>query len=242
MSATKNNQKPVDEVGIIGQMYEERKPNKSGVQRVGVLESREKKFKTLMMRDREGKTFNITYATFKSNWRKYQGEEVIQTSTQIEEKKAEEKKEVAEAKKEVKKEKVAKPTAEERVKEVRALRRLVEESAKSSTVELDTRVLSKGGIIIKAKGKKRTLVEVWVPSSLPDVYSFRMREDVDKYIETDVKREYLPKDVACVRYRPKREDFESFMSVIVSAIEKFVEDTGFLNKDKNEKTEEKENE
>ena len=233
--ATKNNQKPANEVGVIGQMYENRKTKKAGV-----LESRDEKFKTLMMRDNDGKAFNINFSTFRSDWRKYQGEEVIQTSTQIEEQKAEEKKEVTEAKKEVKKEKPATMSTEEKVKAVKAVRKLLDEAIKASSVELETKTLSNGGTVIKAKGKKRTLVEVWLPNKFPDVYSFRMREDLDKFVETSEKREFLEKDVNCVRYRPKKDDFESFIKVIITAIEKFVEETDFLNKEKNEKNEEKE--
>ena len=76
-----------NEVGVIGQMYEDRKTG-----RVGVLEERNTKFKSLMFRDTEGATFNIVYSTFRSNWRKYQGDKVIKTSTQVEEEKVETKK------------------------------------------------------------------------------------------------------------------------------------------------------
>jgi hypothetical protein len=66
--------------GVIGQMYQNRKrPDE-----IGVLESRDEKYKTLMFRDNEGKHFNIQYSTFRSNWRKYQGDAVIETSSQKE--------------------------------------------------------------------------------------------------------------------------------------------------------------
>ena len=68
-----------NEVGTIGQMYEDRKSGK-----LGVLESREEKYKTLMLRGEDGKTFSIQYSTFRSNWRKYQGDKLIQTSSQTE--------------------------------------------------------------------------------------------------------------------------------------------------------------
>lgn len=92
--------------GIIGQMYENRrKPGE-----FGVLESRDEKYKTLMFRDSEGKSFAIAYSSFRSNWRKYTGDEVVETSTQKQEeaKKEEQKLEVAkENLKEPKKGKIA---------------------------------------------------------------------------------------------------------------------------------------
>jgi hypothetical protein len=153
--STKNNQKPVNEVGVIGQMYENRKTKK-----VGVLESRDEKFKTLMMRDNDGKSFNINFSTFRSDWRKYQGEEVIQTSTQIEEQKAEEKKEVTEAKKEVKKEKSVKMSTEDKVKEVKALTTIIENRLKASNSVLKVSRKAQGGIVIRYN--KYTVFEAWV--------------------------------------------------------------------------------
>lgn len=228
----------VAEVGIIGQMYEERK---SG--RVGVLESREKKYKTLMFRDKDGKSFNITYSTFRSNWRKYQGEEVVQTSTQIEEKKAEEKKVVESADKELKKKRIA-TTAEDKVKRVRALRTLLESNIKDSKYTLEIKPLSTGGTIVKAKGSKRTIVEVWAPSSFPDIYSFRMRKDVAEFMQTDVEQEYLEGHINCIRYRPKVDNFDAFMQDIKDCIARFIEETGLLekNKKKNDKNDKNEKE
>ena len=105
------------EVGIIGQMYEDRKSGK-----VGVLESRDEKYKTLLMRDTEGKTFNIVFSTFRSNWRKYNGDKVIQTSTQVDEDKAKTKKTKKDAEKVVEsKSEVVKLTTEDKVKKLRAL-------------------------------------------------------------------------------------------------------------------------
>lgn len=85
------------EVGVIGQMYEDRK-----TKRRGVLESRDEKYKTLMFRDEKGGSFSIVYSTFRSNWRKCNGDApVIKTSTQKEEeKKVEAEKKAKAAKKE----------------------------------------------------------------------------------------------------------------------------------------------
>lgn len=162
----------VNEPGIIGQMYEDRKSKKRGV-----LESRESKYKTLMLRDDEGKSFNITYSTFKSNWRKYAGEDAIQTSTQIEETKAEEKKETAKAKKTVStsSEKSMKFTTEEKIKAVRATEKFIEERIKANNSTLELSRNSRGGIII---GHKRaTAFEVWVKYGI-DRYDIFFRDDI----------------------------------------------------------------
>ena len=90
--------------GVIGETYQDRKhPD-----RLGVLESRNEKFKTLMFRDKEGNTFNIQYSTFRSQWRKYQGDEVLQTSSQKEAEAQKEEIEVAQAKENLAEQKVKK--------------------------------------------------------------------------------------------------------------------------------------
>lgn len=73
------NKEKSKEIGVIGMTYENRKSKKRGV-----LESRDDKYMTLMMRDEDGKQFNITYGTFSSSWRQYKGDDVIETSTQVE--------------------------------------------------------------------------------------------------------------------------------------------------------------
>ena len=55
----------MSEVGIIGQIYEDRRTHKKGK-----LLERDEKYKTLLMESDDGKSFNITYGGFKSNWRK----------------------------------------------------------------------------------------------------------------------------------------------------------------------------
>ena len=69
-------------LGVVGQMYQNRKKPEE----VGVLESRDEKHKALFFRDADGKSFNVQYSTFRSYWRKYTGEEVVETSTQKEQK------------------------------------------------------------------------------------------------------------------------------------------------------------
>ena len=133
MATKTENKKPVNtEVGIIGQMYENRKSK-----RVGVLESREEKYKTLMLRDSEGKSFNITYSTFRSDWRKYNGEELIQTSTQVEEERTKEEKREEKSKKVVEsKQKSVRLAAEEKIKVIRATEDIVESRIKKSGADL----------------------------------------------------------------------------------------------------------
>ena len=55
----------VKSVGIIGQAYEDRTTGK-----VGILESRDDKCKTLMLIGDDGKGFNVSYSSFRSKWRK----------------------------------------------------------------------------------------------------------------------------------------------------------------------------
>lgn len=160
----------VNEPGIIGQMYEDRKSKKRGV-----LESREPKYKTLMLRDADGKSFNITYSTFKSNWRKYDGSEVVQTSAQVEETKTEEKKVAEKAKKEIAtpSEKSMKFTTEEKVKAVRATVKFIEDRIKANNSSLEVFRNSRGGIIV---GHKRaTSFEVWVKYGI-DRYDIFFRD------------------------------------------------------------------
>lgn len=59
----------MSEIGIIGQLYEDRRTKKQGK-----LLERDAKFKTLLMESSDGKSFNITYGGFKSNWRKVEEE------------------------------------------------------------------------------------------------------------------------------------------------------------------------
>ena len=72
----------VKSVGIIGQAYEDRTTGK-----VGVLESRDDKCKTLMLIGDDGKGFNVSYSSFRSKWRKHADEkEAVQNEVKQEEK------------------------------------------------------------------------------------------------------------------------------------------------------------
>ena len=223
--AVKTNTKPVNEVGIIGQMYEDRKTKK-----VGVLESREPKYKTLMLRDPEGKTFNITYSTFKSNWRKYTGDVVAQTSTQVEEKKEEVKKAETKKKVEAKKEienqtKEVKITTEQKVKAVRALDDILTAMIEKKGYDLKTLRTSKGGLILRYK--KKSLIEVWLVHKL-NVYSLRMTEAIDAYMKNvDTTREIIPnekKNNVRRRFPMTNEALESVMDKVLDGLNEYVKD------------------
>ncbi len=59
---------------IIGQKYEDRTTSK-----IGTVESRDEKYKTLSMVAEDGSTFSITEASFRSKWRKYKGDDADAT-------------------------------------------------------------------------------------------------------------------------------------------------------------------
>ena len=152
MSKEKNETK----VGIIGQMYEDRKTGK-----IGVLEERQEKYRTLMLRDKEGKSFNITYSTFKSNWRKYQGKEVIQTSAQKDDIKQEEKKKVREHEQKVQKAKKElseigdkpKLSREDKLKALMALKDVVKDVVEKKIPNSRVTHTMRGGVKVYYKRK-----------------------------------------------------------------------------------------
>jgi hypothetical protein len=61
----KENQTMSDKIGVIGQKYEDRKSKKSGV-----LIKRDVENKKLSFLDDKAEPFHVTFAAFKSNWRK----------------------------------------------------------------------------------------------------------------------------------------------------------------------------
>lgn len=221
-----------NEVGIIGQMYEERKTGK-----VGVLESREVKYKTLMMRDKDGKTFNITFSTFRSNWRKYQGEEVIQTSTQVEEQKVADERKKASDKKTVKTESTEiKLTTEEKVKRLRALSDTVSSAIIDKGLELKVDRSAKGAINVRYK--KTSVLQIWDVYKLGK-YSFRTREMVDKYVKLNESKEVLGDGGNNIRYRVTYDKFDNTLAEMLNAIAKFIDERKSNEKTKKEKQEEK---
>lgn len=62
---------------IIGQKYEDRTTGK-----IGTVESRDEKYKTLSMVAEDGSTFSITEASFRSKWRKYKGDDADATTNE----------------------------------------------------------------------------------------------------------------------------------------------------------------
>ena len=220
----------MSEIGVIGQMYENRANHK-----LGVLESRDEKYKTLLMRDKDGVSFNITFSTFRSNWRKYEGEELILTSEQSAEIKLEKENELTDAKREMSKstETTIKFDKQERIEAINAVRVVVANAIADFKYPLELVALTRGGTVVKCKGKRRTLFEIWLPLRYPDVYSFRMREDLDKFVELDEEREYLEKDINCIRYRPKRERFNEVLSIVLNAVEQFLDSQNVVD-EKNE--------
>lgn len=205
--------KPVNEVGIIGQMYENRKTKK-----VGVLESREEKYKTLMLRDTEGKSFNITYSTFKSDWRKYQGTEVAETSTQVEEKKTEQKEEVKQAKKEVK-EKSSKVSMsrEDKVKAVHAVKQIVSDAVTAKIPEMRVDTCTKGGV--KLHFKHKLLMEVWVRYN-ENKYTFCANDALAEKISPTSDIEVAKNDnwTLKTKYRFAQDKIDAIMPMFVDAL------------------------
>ena len=149
--------------GKIGQMYQNRKTSK-----VYVLESFEPKFKTVMLRDTDGKSINAGYSTFRSSYRQYKnkdGEEEIkiETSYQVEEKKMAEKKLEKDADKVLKKKGRQPKVTEEEKKEIfdSLLVKIQGETKQYADISgIAPYVLKKGGIVLKWRPRK-ALCEFW---------------------------------------------------------------------------------
>lgn len=196
---------------FVGTMYENRKTHKTGV-----CESYDEKYKTLLMRDAEGNSFNITLPTFKSLWRKYKGEETIQTSTQVtaerEQKEAEEKK--ATVKKEtVEKKKVGpKKKSPEFIAKVKdAVTSLISDPYKVITT-------TRGGI--KIKRNRRIMFELWAHGS-NETISFLV--DDETYKATDYTIEgYEPKYEFHSTYKVPHE-FEISLDYLKFFVDKTIE-------------------
>lgn len=223
-----------NEPGIIGQMYEDRKSHK-----IGVLESRNSKYKTLMMRAEDGSSFNITFATFRSNWRKYNGETVVQTSTQVEEQATEEKKREENDKQIVEsKSENVKITTEQKVKIVRALSNLISDRITNDKIKVFR--TSKGAITVCYRRYK--LFEVWVKFNT-DMYDFVVRDDVfefgkDKLVklaeqtksETVYKEKWEMKNMFSVKSNNGNSD--KFIDTLIEISSNYVDSN--INADKKE--------
>lgn len=228
----------VVEVGVIGQTYEDRK---SG--RKGVLESREEKFKTLMMKDDEGKTFNITFSTFRSNWRKYQGEDVVLTSEQKEEKqeteKAEKQKKVDKAKRVLKEvnEAVSVPKVD-KTKAESALKDIIETAVRESTFpELKVNKNSRGGV--KVYYKNKLLMGAYV-RPIESKYTFDTSTDIANMIDVgDIEVEKIVHEEwrISTKFRFNEAHLDDMLKIFLEAIIKYTNEN-YVKNEKNEKTEE----
>lgn len=156
MADTKNTK---TEVGIIGQTYQNRKTKK-----IGTLESRNEKCKTLCMVDPDGKTFNIVYSTFKSDWRKHGDDATTTKSTETkkpEVKDAPAKNTKTEENKSETKARGRKSTvsAEEKVKTLMSTKSILESAVSKSKLPVSVKQLSKGGLVVKHN--RHTVFEIW---------------------------------------------------------------------------------
>lgn len=201
-----------NEVGIIGQMYEHRTNHK-----IGVLESRDKKFKTLLMRDKEGNSFNINVSTFKSSWRKYAGSEIIETSTQKEEKKSQKKEQADKAKKVVEKtSKQPQMSQQDKVKIVHAYRDMVNNAlAENNESELEPKITYKGAI--KMRYRRKVFLEIWRVTNGIDVY---VTDELANMIEVsdDITVKVKPEWTLHTRYSVAQDKAEMLIQIVVKAL------------------------
>ena len=93
----------MSEIGIVGHIYEDRRTKKKGK-----LIERDEKYKTLLLETSDGKSFNVSYGGFKSNWRSV--DEHVET--------VEEAMEEIEIPEQPKKEKVEKPVKKRKEREL----------------------------------------------------------------------------------------------------------------------------
>lgn len=199
-----------NEIGIIGQMYQNRKNKK-----VGVIESRNDKYKTLMMRDPDGNSFSIVYSTFKSDWRTYSGDEVAETSTQVEEKKEKVKKAEKKLEKPAKKEKISK---EDKVEATGALYELVSSLVEKSNSGLSVKLNSIGGVNVK-KGHK-TICGTWV-SDVPGIYSLYTNMEIE-FSEKVGDVEFTHNDKWTLKNRHRMKNIKQAVNEV---LQKYISDT-----------------
>ena len=163
-----------DGPGTVGQIYENRRTHQ-----IGVLESREEKYKTLLMRGESGESFNINYSTFRSTWRKYSGDKVIQTSSQVTKAEEEKNEKVKKAESVVKAEK-PQMTSEERGKFISSAKEVVQNTVSEYDDTLAVKMKSKGGIVVK--DGRSSIFEVW-PKHKKGTYEFAISESLWDAVE-----------------------------------------------------------
>lgn len=229
--ATKTNAK---EIGTIGQMYEHRKTHQSGV-----LESRDEKFKTLMFRDKDGKSFTVTYSTFHSAWRKYAGEEPIQTSTQKEEEKSQ-KKEKADKAEKVIEETAKKPklSQADKVKSVHALKDIIENAFAEKSVDIPLKITYSGGI--KMRFNRHLIMEAWVRYA-EEKYTFCTNEELAEKLKPlmpeYVEVQYHEKFQMQYKFRFMQDKVNEMLDIFCPVLREYIDE----EKSKKKVNEEEEN-
>lgn len=224
-----------NEVGIIGQMYENRVTKK-----IGVLEERNEKFKTLLMRDEEGGSFNVTFSTFKSSWRKYTGDKVIETSTQKEEAKVETKAKVEKAEKTAKAvSEKPKISREDKIKALHALRDIIEGQFSEAGIDTPVKITYRGGINIKynrhnvMEGYVRVAENKYTICTNTDIAEI-VKPNLPEYVQTIVHDDWQISH----KFRFEQSNIDSMMKdVFIPALKKYMEDV-----DASKKSEKKEEE
>ena len=199
----------------VGQMYENRRTKK-----VGVVEEIDEKYKTILMRDENGGSFNITFSTFKSNWRKYAGDKKIETSSQVEETKEE-------ATETIKKtEKKTKMSREDVYKTLDASYKIVEGIINSDYENFVSKMSSRGGIIIGVGSKKHC--EFWIKPRtnsfnvrIPDVYLDILKEN--GFIKEGVEDVYFENEKTWMKHSVRGFELGSLDEIVREVLDTIVD-------------------
>lgn len=215
----------------VGQMYENRRTKK-----VGVLEEADEKYKTVLMRDDEGNSFNITYSTFKSNWRKYTGDKVIQTSSQVEETKEE----VQETEKKSRRKRLSR---EEVYRTIDSSYKIVCNITNNDYEGFDAKLSTKGGILIKVGNSK--LCEFWVKPQtntfnvrLPENYLNPLKED--GFVSDGIEEVYFENEKTCLKYSIRGFALDMLDEIVRQTLDKILNVMEEENEDEEEMEEENE--
>lgn len=171
-----------DKAGLEGQTYQNKRTKK-----ICVLESQDLKCKTVMLRDEEGNSISQTFPTFRRDWRKYDGETNLKTSTQKTEEAKE--KEVAEKKAVKAKAETGKkePAKKERVEKDRKTRVAWMNSMKAAAEDASAKksyesfkITTKQGEAIAGKNARTNLFEAWAVPEKNNVVFFIKKAVFDK--------------------------------------------------------------
>lgn len=227
------------EVGVIGNSYEEKATG-----RVAVIEDRDSKFRTLMMRDREGVGFNITYSTLKRDWKKYSGEDVVLTADQKVEaendKEAEKTKKVNKAKRVLKEvnEAVSVPKVD-KTKAENALRDIITNTINSREDNPGFKITKnmRGGI--KVYYKNHLLFGVYI-RPIESKYTFDTFDavaDVLDFGDIDVEKIVHPEWRISTKFRFHESKLDDALKIMLDAVIKYTNEN--YVKDEKTKKEEK---